>query len=98
MSIAQINEIRRRFGLSLRESKDAFDKYGSAEAAIKALSDPAAMAEWQGPYEELVRERRYSKAVLDVAIELYSRFNHDPRVSPREAVAKLVKAKLGETT
>lgn len=94
-NIAVVNEIRRRLGLSLRESMDAFIKYGSVEAAVSALSTPEAMSAWQGPYEELSRERRYSSAVLAVAIELYGRFNHDPRVSAKDAVAKLVAEKLG---
>lgn len=93
-NVAAVSEIRRRLGLSLRESMDAFNKYGSVDAAVAALSTPEAMSAWQGPYEELAKERRYSSAVLAVAVELYERFNHDPRISARDAVAKLVKEKL----
>lgn len=67
-NIAAIGEIRRRLGLSLRESADAFNKYGSADAAVAALSTPEAMSAWLGPYEELARERRYSRAALAVAL------------------------------
>lgn len=96
-----VREIREKLGLSLREAKDAFDKYGSATAAINALLDPTARAAWEGPYQELARERRYSSAVVKVAMDLLKALEEirgdspvPPEAKLREDLRKMIEEKL----
>lgn len=58
-----IKTVRNRLGCGLREAVDAIDKYGTAEAALKALS-PDLPASERDPYAEAVasRERYRDKA------------------------------------
>ena len=49
----EVAKIRSALGLGLRESNDARIRYGSADAAIKALGEPAARDAYETEYDRL---------------------------------------------
>jgi hypothetical protein len=60
-----IKAIRNALGTGLRESLDALDKYGSAEAAIAALKRPEDRDAFESQYDKLRRENAALRASRD---------------------------------
>lgn len=76
----QIVRIRAKLGIGLRESYDAFERYGSADKAIAALSEPETQK--RDPFSAMVAERdrwQQKASRYRVGLETALRCKDDPK-------------------
>lgn len=69
MNVSDLKKIRAATGMALRECKAAFEKYGSADAAVEALKRP----EDRDAYEEVHdTARKYARALRAIKARINS--------------------------
>jgi phosphoglycolate phosphatase-like HAD superfamily hydrolase len=71
--VPQIQEIRARLGLGLREAIDTLRKYGSSKAALEALGEPEKRAEYVSHYDQQAARLRALERQNEQLIALHQR-------------------------